>query len=172
MTFSTPTINLVWTGLTLASIAIITYYRNQNNINFPKNLTTTTESLSSLIQEEASEVTDIVKEKLDSVLEEFKLMLPCLENLGFSVQNFNIEVGLLPQIKTSLRGSINDVKPELIEQIRLGNPTNKLLIAILNAVFLAKNLHQSIESNHISIFKDIIIDVKLGVPPGIVINFK
>lgn len=172
MTFSTPTINLIWTGLTLLSIVVITYYRKQYKTDFSENLTATTKNLANTLQEEAENTTEIIQEKLDLVIEEFKLMIPYLENLGISIQSFNIEAGLLPQIKTSLRGSINDIKPELIEQIKLDNAASKLLISILNAVLLAKSFHQKLESNYISIFKDIIIDVKLGITPSIVVNFK
>lgn len=165
-------INLIWTVLILLSIVLITYYRKQYKINFSENLTATAKNLANTLQEEAENATEIVQEKIDLVLEEFKLMLPYLENLGFSVQSFNIEAGLLPQIKASLRGSIDDIKLESIEQIKLENATNKSLIAILNAILLAKNFHQKLESIYISVLKDIIIDIKLGITPSIAIHFK
>jgi hypothetical protein len=135
-------------------------------------MTAQAKNFTSKIQEEAVEVTDIAQEKIDSVLEEYKRLLPYLEELGLTMQGFSIEAGLLPQIKTSLRGSIDNIKPEAIERIKEENKTNKLLIAILNAVLLARNCHQKLESVYISILKDIVVDVKLGIPPSILIRFQ
>ncbi|HEY9660240.1 MAG TPA: hypothetical protein V6C65_17415 [Allocoleopsis sp.] len=170
---SSSSFNLVWLGLaSVVGAGAVFYLVNQNKVSIPPDMTAQAKSLSSRIQEETAELTDLAQEKIDSVLDEYKRLLPYLEELGLSVQGFSIEAGLLPQIKTSLRGSIDNIKPEAIERIKAENPTNKLLLAILNAVLLARNCHQKLESVYISILKDIVVDVKLGIPPSIMIRFQ
>ena len=53
-------------------------------------------------QEKTAGVSAAALEKIDEVINEFNAMLPFMEELGLSVASFNIEAGLLPQIKTSL----------------------------------------------------------------------
>ena len=99
-------------------------------------------------------------------------MLPFAEELGLSVASFDIEAGILPQVKTSLVGSIDNINNEVVERIIAEHESNKLLAAVLNAVLMTKNIHQKLEGAYISVLKDLVIDIKLGVPPSISCRFK
>ncbi len=165
--------NLLWVGLGLLVVVVsILYFFNQNKVKLPQNITEQAKNFTDKIQEETGELADVAQDKIDLVISEYKRLLPYVEELGLTVQGFSIEAGLLPQVKTTLIGSIDKIKPEAIERIKKENENNKLLVAILNAVLMAKKCHQQLESVYISILKDIVVDIKLGIPPSISIRFQ
>ena len=128
--------------------------------------------ISNKAQEKAAKVGAAAQQQIDVIIDEFNAMLPFAEELGLSVASFDIEAGLLPQIKTSLVGSIDNINNEAVEQIISEHESNKLLVAVLNAVLMTKNIHQRLNSAYISVLKDLVIDIKLGVPPSISCRFK
>lgn len=123
-------------------------------------------------QEKAAKMGAAAQDQIDGIIDEFNSMLPFAEELGLSVASFDIEAGLLPQIKTSLVGSIDSINNEAVERIISEHESNKLLVAVLNAVLMTKNIHQRLEGAYISVLKDLVIDIKLGVPPSISCRFK
>ena len=128
--------------------------------------------LSSQVKGKAEEVAAAGEEKIDAIIDEFNKMMPFAEELGLSVASFDIEAGLLPQIKTSLVGSIENIKDETVERLISENESNKLLVAIFKAVLTAKSIHQKLEGAYISVLKDLVIDIQLGIPPSIACRFK
>lgn len=124
------------------------------------------------MKEQATEITEIAQDKIDDIIQEYKRILPYMEELGLRVEGFSIEAGVLPQVRTSLVGSIDNIEIEAIEKIKGENKDNNLLIAILNAVQLAKKTHEKLEDVYISVLKDIVIDIKLGIPPSVSIRFQ
>ena len=164
---------LVWLALgTVCLAGIIIYFVNQRKINLSPSITEQTQNFKNKFQSGTSDITGAAQEKINDILDEYKRILPYMEELGLSVEGFSIEAGLLPQIKTSLRGSIENIKDETVERIKLENNNNQLLVAVLNAVLMAKKCHLKLESVYISVLKDIIIDVKLGIPPSISVRFQ
>ena len=123
-------------------------------------------------QEKMAEMSAAAQAKIDEVIAEFNNFLPMAEELGLKVQSFNIEAGILPEIKTSLVGSIENIKNEAVEKIIAENKNNKLLVAVLNAVLMTKNIHQKLEGAYISILQELVIDIKLGIPPSISCRFQ
>lgn len=123
-------------------------------------------------KDKAAEVAAAAQEKVDAVLDEFNEMLPLVEELGLKVASFNIEAGILPQIKTSLVGSIDNIKEEAVERIIAEHEGNKILVAVLNAILMAKSIHQRLARAYISVLKALVIDIKLGVPPSISCRFE
>ncbi|MDJ0902770.1 MAG: hypothetical protein QNJ55_28610 [Xenococcus sp. MO_188.B8] len=128
--------------------------------------------LSSQVKGKAEEVVAAGEEKIDAIIDEFNKMMPFAEELGLSVASFDIEAGLLPQIKTSLVGSIENIKDETVERLISENESNKLLVAMFKAVLTAKSIHQKLEGAYISVLKDLVIDIQLGIPPSIACRFK
>jgi hypothetical protein len=123
-------------------------------------------------QAKAAEVSTAAQDKIDDLIEDFNKMLPLAEELGLSIASFDIEAGLLPKIQASLVGSIDNIKNEAVERLIAKHDNNKLLVAILKAVLMAKNIHQKLEGAYISILKDLVVDIQLGVPPSISCRFK
>lgn len=123
-------------------------------------------------QDKAAGVASAAQDAVDVIIDEFNKMMPIAEELGLSIASFNIEAGLLPQIKTSLIGSIDNIKDEAVERLIKQNESNKLLVAVLNAVLLAKSVHHRLEGAYISVLKDLVVDIKLGVPPSVSCRFQ
>lgn len=162
-------------GVGIGVLALVTggiYFFNRSQVKLPQDVTDRAKILTDKLQEETGEIATLAQDKINVIIEEYKRLLPYMEELGLSVEGFSIEAGILPQIKTSLRGSIENIKVEAIERIKDENKTNPLLVSILNALLMAKKSHEKLESVYISILKDIVIDVKLGIPPSIVMRFQ
>lgn len=130
------------------------------------------DKLSSQVKGRAEEVAAAGEEKIDAIIAEFNKMMPFAEELGLSIASFDIEAGLLPKIKASLVGSIEDIDNETVERLIAENDKNTVLVAIFKAVLMAKGIHQKLEGAYISILKDLVIDVNLGIPPSISCSFK
>ena len=93
-------------------------------------------NISNKAQETAAKVGTAAQEQIDAIIDEFNAMLPFAEELGLSVASFDIEAGLLPQIKTSLVGSIDYIYNEAEERLISDLESKKLLVALLNAVLM------------------------------------
>lgn len=123
-------------------------------------------------QEKTAKASTIAQEKIDALIDEFNTMLPFMEELGLSVASFDIEAGLIPQIQTSLVGSIDNIQDEAVKRLIVEHQTNKLLVGVLNAILTSKKIHQRLEGAYISVLKNLIIDIKLGLPPSISCRFQ
>ena len=128
--------------------------------------------ISDQAKQKAEEVVASGQETLDLLIDEFNEMLPFAEEIGLSIGSFNIEAGLLPTISTTLVGSIEDIQNEAVERLIAEHESNKLLVAILKTVLMAKGIHARLEGAYISILKDLVVDIKLGVPPSISCRFQ
>lgn len=123
-------------------------------------------------QEKAAEVAGAAQEKIEDVIDEFNKFLPLTEDLGLSLDSFNIEAGILPEINATLIGSVDQIDNATVERIIAENENNQLLVAALKAVLMAKGFHEKLEGVYIQILQDLVIDVKLGIPPSISCKFK
>ncbi len=123
-------------------------------------------------QEKVAEATSAAQDKIDEVIDEFNRFLPLAEELGLSLHSFNIEAGLLPQINATLVGSVDKISNEAVEKIIADHQSNKILVAALKAVLMAKGFHEKLEGAYIRILQDLVIDIKLGIPPSISCHFK
>jgi hypothetical protein len=129
-------------------------------------------SQTQLLQNKATDFGETALDKIDDVLDEYQKILPYLEDLGLKVEGLSIEVGLLPKIQTSLVASLDVIEVEAVERVKTENKTNKLLVSILNAVLLAKKCNDRLDEASISLFKDIVVDIALGIPPGVSVRFR
>ncbi len=162
--------------LGLIIIFIFVYFLNKNEVKAVQNISEQALKIQGnvldQVQEQTAEMAEAAKEKIDLVMEEYQKFLPYAEELGLEIDSFSIEAGVLPKINTSLRGSIDNIEIDTIERIKSENSQNKILVAVFNAILLAKQYNDKLESVYISIFKDIIVDIQLGIPPAISVRFK
>ena len=167
---------LLFLGLGVLSLLILIYFLNKNQVKSVQNISGKAlqiqDRVRDQVQEQTSEMAAVAQGKINLVLEEYQKFLPYAEELGLKVDSFSIEAGILPQIKTSLTGSIDNINIEAIERIKTDNSNNKLLIAVFNAILLAIKCNEKLESVYISVLKDIVIDIQLGIPPAISVRFK
>lgn len=124
------------------------------------------------IQNQASELGETALKKIDEVLDEYQEILPYLQELGLTINGLSIEAGLFPKLKTSLVASLDVIEMEAVQRIKEENKSNKLLVAILTAILLAKKCDDRLDEAKISLFKDLVVDVELGIPPAIFVRFQ
>ena len=119
------------------------------------------------IQEQATEMAAAAQEQFNAVLDEYKNILPIAESLGLSVGSFEVQMGLLPEIQTSLVGLLERINDESVQKLIAENPNNKLLVLVLNALLITKELQQRL---NITNLKGIVVDIKLGIPPNVSVH--
>lgn len=119
------------------------------------------------LNEQITEISAVAQEQFNAVLDEYNKVLPVAESLGLSVGSFQVEMGILPEIKTSLVGSVERINQEVVQKLITDHQSNKILVAILNALLITKDLQQRL---HIKALKGIKVDVKLGVSPNVSVH--
>lgn len=116
------------------------------------------------VKEKASDLGGAAKAKIDETLEEFKNATDIFGKFGFKVGKFKVGMGALPEITTSVSGSLEGIQVEKINQLIEEHKDNKLLTSMLKALVSAKEIRDRIELPYFTGAK---LDIKLGVPPKI-----
>lgn len=119
------------------------------------------------LSEQVTEISAAAQEQFNAILEEYQKVLPLAESLGLSVGSFKLEMGLVPEIRTTLIGSVERINKESVQKLIADHPSNKLLGAILNALLITKDLQQKL---NIKSLKGIAVDVKLGIAPNVSVH--
>ena len=120
------------------------------------------------VKEKAAGLGDAALEKMDAVLEDFKKAKSTLETFGFKVAKFKVEMGVMPEINSSIEGFVKDIQDEKIQHLIEANSANTLLVSLLQALLTAKNFQERVELKK---FEGVIINMKLGVSPKISVDF-
>ena len=115
-------------------------------------------------KEKVADIGGVAAEKLSAVLEDYSVAVETFENFGFKVTRFRVGMGLLPEINTSIRGSLKRVKEDEIKELIEKNKDKKILVAMLNALLAAKDIQ--VRAKLVN-FGQVVLDVKLGIPPSI-----
>ena len=111
-------------------------------------------------------VSAATSEKLRQWVREFNEAVPTMKALGFSVRNFSVGVGLVPELDATLVGSVNSLDIEKISEWKQRSH-NKLLSMILGGLITAAELKNELTGFGI---KGIEIRIKLGLPPLVSVN--
>jgi len=118
-------------------------------------------------KEMAAEVGGFAQEKINELLEVYKKATAILETFGFKVSKFNVEIGLLPKINTSISGSIDNIKEDKIKQMIEENQGKKLLVYMLSALITAKDFQERADLKSLT---GVTLDVTLGGTPKISVD--
>ena len=116
------------------------------------------------VKGKAADLGGATKAKIDETLEEFKNATVLFGKFGFKVGKFKVGMGALPEITTSVSGSLEGVQVENISQLIEDHKDNKLLASMLKALITAKEVRDRVELPYFTGAK---LDIKLGVPPKI-----
>jgi hypothetical protein len=109
-------------------------------------------------------IAGLLDEKINMLLGEYSQTVSTLQTLGLDVGKIRVEMGLLPQVSTTIRGSVNDLDPEKIQKVLDSNPDKKLLNAILSALLTLVRIREVVDLKN---SKDVVLDVTLGMPPKV-----
>ena len=116
----------------------------------------------------AEELKGAAAEKADQLMKEFNEAVPALKGLGFSIRDFHIGMGVMPEVRTKLVGQIKDVKDEKVSELLEKYKEKKLLSSMLKSLQAALRIKGMLEALP---FKGIAMDVTLGVPPNLSVDF-
>ena len=116
------------------------------------------------VREKAADMGGATKAKIDETLDEFKKATDLFGKFGFKVGKFKVGMGALPEITTSLSGSLEAVQVENVKKLIEDHQDNKLITTMLKALVTAKEVRDRVELPYFTGAK---LDIKLGVPPKV-----
>jgi hypothetical protein len=116
-----------------------------------------------------SDVASGSNEKLAGVLEEYRRAISALEVFGLRVGKLRVVAGVLPEVSTTIVGSIEYLDPERIRQVMDENPDKRVLTSILSTLLTATSIRESVELNALKAVK---VDIVLGIPPKISVDLE
>jgi hypothetical protein len=111
---------------------------------------------------------DAALEKVNHLLDEFNKAIPTIKALGFSVNNFHVGMGAIPEIEAKITGSVDAIDAEKIQELIQNNQDKQILITILQGLQTASHAKEQLGE---LAFKGVEVDIKLGLPPKISISF-
>ena len=120
------------------------------------------------LKEKAEDMKGAAAEKVDKLVAEFNEAIPAIKGLGFSINNFHMGMGIIPEIRATLVGRLKDVNTEKVAELLEKYPDKKLLSSMLKGLQSALNMKNMFETLPC---KGIAMDVTLGVPPNLSIDF-
>jgi predicted regulator of amino acid metabolism with ACT domain len=91
-----------------------------------------------------------------------------MQALGFSVEDIQVTMGLLPEISAKLTAEAAKIDVKALDEMIKKKSEQKTLVAVLKALQTAYNIRDQLGDLGL---KGIEIDVTLGIPPKISIGF-
>jgi predicted regulator of amino acid metabolism with ACT domain len=116
----------------------------------------------------AQELTGNASETVSKMLDEFNAALPVMKALGFSVEDLQVGMGLLPEVKARLVADADNIDVKAIDEMIEKKSEQKTLVAVLKALQTAYNVREQLGDLGL---KGVEINATLGIPPNIGIGF-
>jgi hypothetical protein len=120
------------------------------------------------LMSKASELTDTAAGAAGKLVDEFNEALPTFRSLGFSIKDLQVGMGLMPEIGAKLIASTDNIDVKKIKELIDKHAENKTLVAALRGLQAAYNIKQQLGDLP---FKDVELDIKLGLPPHVGVAF-
>jgi hypothetical protein len=109
---------------------------------------------------------EVTKGKVMTWLDEYKKAIALLEDFGFTVGRFTVSMGLLPEIHTSISGSIENIHEDALRKLIDERQAEPLLVSMLKALITLRHFWEHVELK----LKSVTINVTLGMPPKIAVE--
>ena len=103
-------------------------------------------------------------EKAQGIMREFNESVPILQALSLSVRNTSFGMGIVPEIRATLVGSIDALDCDKIGELLKENQKNQTATFILEALRTASRLKDQLS---VLKFRGVKVDLKLGIPPNV-----
>lgn len=120
------------------------------------------------IKEKAEELEAVTEGKVTEGLDECKKAIATLEAFGSTVGSLTVGMGILPEIRTSISGSIENIHEDELKKIIQAQPEEKLLVSLLDALVTAKRLWEHVQLKLTSVT----LNVTLGLPPKVTAEMR
>ena len=117
--------------------------------------------------EAVADVSTVALEKVNELLDEYKRAVVVLQTYGFTVGTFEVGTGLLPEIKTSVTGSVAALQEDAIKKAIAAHQGQTLVVSVLEALLKAKQLYDRVGLT----FASVTAEVKITFPPSIGVRF-
>ena len=102
------------------------------------------------------------------LLDDFKAALPAMRALGFSVEDVQVAMGLLPEVNAKLVAIAANINVNALDEMIRKQSEQKTLVTILKALQTAYNLRDQLGDFGL---KGVVVDLTLGLPPKVGIGF-
>jgi hypothetical protein len=109
---------------------------------------------------------EVTKGKVMTWLDEYKKAIALLEEFGFTVGRFTVSMGILPEIHTSISGSIENIHEDALRKLIDERQAEPLLVSMLKALITLRHFWEHVELK----LKSVTINVTLGIPPKIAVE--
>ena len=119
--------------------------------------------------EQAGELSGLAADKVNELVDDYRCAVESLERYGFEVTRFHVGLGVLPEIDTTVRGSIADLDEAEVSELIEKNEDRKILVAMLNALLMAREVQLRAG---LADFGKVALDVKLGLPPSVAFSLE
>jgi len=113
--------------------------------------------------EAATVLGDLGGEKIKQGITEYKNATSALEALGITVGSFTIGMGVLPEIHTTLVGSIEKIREDRVQAMIEEHKSDELLVALLKTLLWARWVWEHLELK----VTNVTLHVTLGISPKI-----
>lgn len=107
-------------------------------------------------------------DKVNEWLDEFNSAMILLDEFGFKVDKFSVGSGLVPAITTSIVGSLSSIDTDAVDKAIAEHEGRTIVVTLMKSVRTAKQVRERVSSLP---FSDVRIDVTLGWPPDISLDF-
>ena len=120
------------------------------------------------LKDKAEKLADTAVGSVNKLLEEFNDAIPTLKALGLSVKDVDFKMGILPEVRSTLTGSIQAVDSAKLQELIDNNSDKDLLTAVLRSLQAASHLRAPLASVG---FKGVEVNLKVGLPPNVAVRF-
>ena len=117
---------------------------------------------------DVSKIIGGAKAKAEKLLQDFNKALPIMKDLGLSVGNIAVNVSFFPSMQAKLRGSIDCLNKERIQQLIAQHQKNKIAVTVLKGLYTAANVQNVVKGIP---FKGVEVSMKLGILSNVNVNF-
>ena len=117
--------------------------------------------------EAAADLGGVALQRVNELLDEYKRLVAVLQTYGLTVGTFEVGTGLLPEIRTSITGSVAALQEDAIKKEITAHAGQALLVSVLDALLKAKGLYNRVGLT----FGLMTVDIKISVPPSIGVRF-
>ena len=101
--------------------------------------------------------------KMTEWLDDYKKAIKYLEKYGFTVEKLEIEMGIPPEVHTSILGSIEHIQIDQLNKLIEEQQKEALLVALLRSLVLTRQIWESLDLK----LTGVLLKVTLGAPPKI-----
>ena len=123
----------------------------------------------SSVAEKIADASEAAQDKVREKLNELNSLLPCIRELGYSVDAVQIGIGLLPEVGIDVSGLSKTMDEATYQRVLEEQKENRVISLILKTLNTASSWQQKIQ------LMEMVSDqatITLGIPPKLTLKFN